>query len=113
MLVGAHIKPVVEATGQVGNEASEEIVANDFVDSMVTNLSPKAKKELADFWDTAKNFQDIKDIAVNDLQTQENLAGYQDFFDLIVKKMKEEIERVQRTAEDAKKIEQIREELKK
>ena len=113
LLVGAHIKPVVEATGQVGNEASEEIVANDFVDSMVTNLSPKAKKELADFWDTAKNFQDIKDIAGNDLQTQENLAGYQDFFDLIVKKMKEEIERVQRTAEDAKKIEQIREELKK
>ncbi|OGF46411.1 hypothetical protein A2533_04950 [Candidatus Falkowbacteria bacterium RIFOXYD2_FULL_35_9] len=84
-----------------------------YVNSIITNLTPKAKKNLALFLETAENFQDIKDIAGYDLQTQENLAGYQNFLYLIVKEIKGKTEKVQRTIEDVKKIKQIREELKK
>ena len=113
LLVGSHIKPVIEALRQGGNETPEVSIVKTYVNSIITNLTPKAKKNLALFLETAENFQDIKDIAGYDLQTQENLAGYQNFFDLIVKEIKGKTEKVQRTIEDVKKIKQIREELKK
>ncbi|MBU0546212.1 hypothetical protein KJ742_04075 [Patescibacteria group bacterium] len=93
LLVGAHIKPVIEALRQGEDKTPEVTTVKTFVDSIVTNLSPKTKKDLTAFLDTAENFQDIKDIAGYDLQTQENFAGYQDFFDTIVRELASELKK--------------------
>jgi len=88
LLVGAHIKPIIEAMMQSGNEIDEEATVKAFVDNIVTNLSPKARKDLSVFLDSAESFQDINDIVDGDLQTKDNFEGYQEFFDAIVKELK-------------------------
>jgi len=91
LLVGSHLKPVLEAMEQIGTDTAMEAVVDEFVNVIVNNLNNDTRKDLLIVLKESSNFQSIVDISGTDLQAQQNLDGYQPFFDVIVQKTMEKL----------------------
>jgi len=88
LFVGAHIKPIIEAANQIKQPQNEERIVDIFVTEILRGMSDKSQQDLLEFINNSEKFQSIDDIAGDDQMTHDNLGNYQQFFNLIVEKIK-------------------------
>ena len=102
LLVGAHMKPIVEAMGKMGRGQFSEEAVDQFVAGVVETMSEKRVKELKLFLEENqakqetrynKRMQNIEDIAGTSELALRNFAGYEDFFQKITGQLLEELKK--------------------
>jgi hypothetical protein len=87
LLVGSHIKPIVDAAGQIDIPQDIDKIVNIFVTEILKGLSTESIQSLIEFIGKSEQYQTVNNIAGDDQMTQSNFNDYQKFFDLIVEKL--------------------------